>query len=83
MNLRIRVKHDKTFQERLNEQAKAKRLREDFAKTPSDSYRELLLRRASKEPRDADERQGLAMSTALEAESLVFSALEPHNLTWG
>lgn len=47
MNLRIRVKHDKTFQERLNEQAKAKRLREDFAKTPSDSYRELLLRRAS------------------------------------
>ena len=45
MNLRIRVKHDKTFQERLNEQAK--RLREDFAKTPSNSYRKLLLRRAS------------------------------------
>lgn len=45
MNLRIHVKHDKTFQERLNEQAR--RLREDFSKTPSDAYRELLLRRAS------------------------------------
>lgn len=45
MKLRIRVKHDKTFQERLNEQAQ--RLKEDFAKTPSDAYRELLLRRAS------------------------------------
>lgn len=45
MNLRIRVKHDKTYQERLKEQAR--RLKKDACKTPSDAYRELLLRRAS------------------------------------
>jgi hypothetical protein len=45
MKPRIRVKRDKTLHERLGEQAQ--RVKEDFAKTPSDSYRELLLRRAS------------------------------------
>jgi hypothetical protein len=41
----LHANHDKTFQESLNEQAR--RLREEAAKTPSDVFRDLLLRRAS------------------------------------
>jgi hypothetical protein len=39
------VKHDKTFQERLDEEAL--RLKQEAAKTTSDAYRDLLLRRVS------------------------------------
>ena len=45
MKLRIRVKRDKAFQERLDEEAQ--RLIREAAKTPSEAYRDLLLRRVS------------------------------------
>lgn len=47
----IRVKRDKTFQERLNEEAQ--RLILEAAKTPSEVYRDLLLRRVSKLEEDS------------------------------
>jgi hypothetical protein len=46
MGKRIAVKRDKTLQERLF--AEAQRLIQDAAKTPSEAYRDLLLRRVSK-----------------------------------
>jgi hypothetical protein len=45
MKQRICIKHDKTFQERLDEEAL--RLKQEAAKTPSEAYRDLLLRRVS------------------------------------
>jgi hypothetical protein len=45
MSQRIRVKHDKTFQERLSEEVR--RLEQEAATTPSDAYRDILLRRVS------------------------------------
>jgi hypothetical protein len=40
----LRIKHEKTFQERLNEQARV--LRDDAARIPPGTARDLLLRRA-------------------------------------
>ncbi|GAB1715383.1 MAG: hypothetical protein NTAFB05_04250 [Nitrobacter sp.] len=45
MSQRIRAEHDKTFQERLSEEVR--RLEREAATTPSDAYRDLLLRRVS------------------------------------
>jgi hypothetical protein len=45
MSLHIRVKHDKTFQARLDEEAQ--RLLEEAAKSSSEVYRDLLMRRVS------------------------------------
>jgi hypothetical protein len=45
MSQRIRAEHDKTFQERLSEEAR--RLEREAATTPSEAYRDLLLRRVS------------------------------------
>jgi hypothetical protein len=45
MRQRIRAEHDKTFQERLSEEAR--RLEREAATTPSEAYRDLLLRRVS------------------------------------
>ncbi len=45
MSLHIRVKHDKTLQERLDEEAQ--RLLEEAEKSPSEAYRDLLMRRVS------------------------------------
>ena len=45
MGLHIRVKHDKTYQEFLDEEAQ--RLLEEAAKAPSEAYRDLLMRRVS------------------------------------
>jgi hypothetical protein len=42
----IRVKRDKTFQERLVEEAQ--RLLREAAKAPSEAYRNLLMRRVTK-----------------------------------
>jgi hypothetical protein len=45
VSLHIRVKHDKTYQERLDEEAL--RLLEEAEKSPSEAYRDLLMRRVS------------------------------------
>jgi hypothetical protein len=45
MKPHVRVKHDKTFQELLNEQAKV--LRDEAEKIPPGTARDLLLRRAA------------------------------------
>jgi hypothetical protein len=45
MKQRICIKHDKTFQERLGEEAL--RLKHEAATTTSEAYRDLLLRRVS------------------------------------
>jgi hypothetical protein len=45
MNQRTRIKHEKTFQERLDEQAKV--LRDEAEKSPPSTARDLLLRRAA------------------------------------
>lgn len=54
----IRVKRDKTFQERLDEEAL--RLRQEAAKTPSEAYRDLLLRRINKLEEDSRVERWLA-----------------------
>lgn len=45
MSMHIRVKHDKTYQELLDEEAQ--RLLAEAAKAPSEAYRDLLMRRVS------------------------------------
>ena len=45
MSLHIRVKHDKIYQELLDEEAQC--LLEEAAKAPSEAYRDLLMRRVS------------------------------------
>ncbi|WP_425905734.1 hypothetical protein [Nitrobacter sp. TKz-YC02] len=45
MGLHIRVNRDKTYQERLDEEAQ--RLLEEAEKSPSEAYRDLLMRRVS------------------------------------
>ena len=45
MSQHIRVKYNKTFQERLDEEAR--RLLEEAAKAPSEAYRDLLMRRVN------------------------------------
>jgi hypothetical protein len=45
MKLRIGVNRDKTFQKRLDEEVQ--RLLQEAEKTPSEAYRDLLMRRVS------------------------------------